>query len=46
VRPIAPVKEKLTQFGLNLPYSRTVKMYMSSSMLKPDCPPEQRQPAG
>jgi hypothetical protein len=37
LRPIAPVKEKLTQFDLNLPYSRTVEMYRSSGMLKPDC---------
>ena len=27
----------LTQFDLNLPYSRTVEMYRSSGMLKPDC---------
>jgi len=37
LRPIAPVKERLTQFDLNLPYSRTVEMYRSSGMLKPDC---------
>jgi len=37
LRSIAPVKEKLTQFDLNLPYSRTVEMYRSSGMLKPDC---------
>ena len=30
-------EEKLTQFDLNLPYSRTVEMYRSSGMLKPDC---------
>jgi hypothetical protein len=36
-RPIAPVNEKLTQFDLNLPYSRTVEMYMSSGMLKLGC---------
>ena len=36
-RPIAPVREKLTQFDLNLPLSRIVEMYMSSGMLNLGC---------
>jgi len=36
-RTSVPVKEKLTQVDLNLPYSRTVEMYMSSGMLKLGC---------
>jgi len=35
--PDSAVKEKLTQFDLNLPYSRAVEMYRSGGMLKPDC---------